>query len=329
LAGRRTFLRALAGGAVAGSLTAAAQTARSSPLVAYLGPPASVGPFLHEFQRGLADHGWVEGRNVHVEYRFNVAVEGNLDRLAELAAELVRLRPDVLVVSLAEVALAARQATKTIPIVMANVTDPVAAGLVQSLSRPGGNVTGVSRQTHELVAKQIQLLKELLPRTTRVGLLINSPERVRPIVVGVVKETAASLGVRSTVLAPSTTADIDAAFTTLRAEQADAVLVLGGGVFFLTRARIAELALSARVASMFEFREAVHVGGLMSYGASSAANYRRAAYFVDRILKGAKPAELPVEQPSAFELVVNVRTAKSLGITIPQSILLRADEVIA
>ena len=253
MAGRRTFLRALAGSAVAAPLAAAAQTAQRLPLIGYLGPPESVGPFLHEFQRGLADHGYIDGRNVGVEYRYNVAVEGNLDRLAELANELVRLRPDVLVVSLAEVALAARQATTTIPIVMANVADPVAAGLVQSLSRPGGNVTGVSRPTPELVAKQIQLLKEVLPKTARVGLLVDSPERVRPVIVGVVKDTAESLGVRSTVLAPGTTAEIDAAFATLRAEQADAVLVLGGGVFFLTRVKIAELAEKTRLASMFEF----------------------------------------------------------------------------
>ena len=181
------------------------------------------------------------------------------------------LRPDVLVVSLTEVALAARQTTTTIPIVMANVTDPVAAGLVQSLSRPGGNVTGVSRQTPELVAKQLQLLKEVLPRTARVGLLTNSSDRVRPLIVGAVKNTADSLGVRTSVHAAATTAEIDAAFAILRAEQADAVLVLGGGVFFLTRGRIAELALGARLASMFEFREAVHAGGLVSYGASSAA----------------------------------------------------------
>ena len=328
MADRRTFLRTLAGGAVAGPLAAAAQTSRP-PLIGYLGPPDSVGPFRHEFQRGLAELGYVEGRNVHVEYRYNVAVDGNLDRLAELAAELVKLRPDLLVVSLTEVAVAARQATTTIPIVMANVADPVAAGLVQSLPRPGGNVTGISRQTPELVAKHIQLLKEMLPRTARVGLLLNSPDRMRPVIVGAVKETADSLGVRSTVLAPGTAAEIEAAFATLRGERADAVLVLGGGMFFLTRMRIAELAMNARLASMFEFREAVHAGGLLSYGASSAVNYRRTAYFIDRILRGANPAGLPVEQPSAFQLVVNLRTAKSLGVAIPQSILLRADEVIA
>ncbi len=321
-------MRALAGSAVAGSLAAAPRTSRQ-PLVGYLGPPDSVGPFRHEFQRGLADHGYVEGRSLRVEYRYNVAVEGNLGRLAELARELVRLGPDVLVVSLVEVAMAARAATTSIPIVMANVSDPVAAGLVQNLSRPGGNVTGVSRHSPELVAKHIQLLKEVLPKTARVGLLVNTPERVRPTLVRAVKETADSLGVRSTVLAPTTTAEIDAAFAALRAEQADAVLVLGGGVFFLSRVQIAALAQTSRLASMFEYREAVHAGGLMSYGSNSAANYRRAAYFVDRILKGAKPAELPVEQPSKFELVLNLKTAQTLGITIPQSFLLRADEVIA
>lgn len=326
---RRSFLHALTGAAVAGSFGARAQPARRTPLVGYLGPPASVGGFLHAFRQGLVDLGYVEGRNLHVEYRYNVDIVGNLDRLRELAAELVSLRPDVLVVSLTEVALIAREATRTIPIVMANVADPVAAGLVESLSRPGGNITGVSRQTPELVAKQLQLLKELLPRTTRTGVLLNASERLRPLIVGSAKATADSLGMRSLVLAPTTTAEIEAAFATLSDEHADAVLVLGGGVFFLSREQIAALALKARIASMFEFREAVHVGGLISYGASSTANYRRATYFVDRILKGARPADLPVEQSSTFELVVNLKTAKTLGITVPQAILLRADEVIS
>ena len=328
MAGRRTFLRTLAGGAVAGSLGAAAQPARRLPTVGFLGPPPSVGPFRDAFQRALLDLGHVEGRNLHVEYRYNVAIEGNVERLAEMAAELIALRPDVLVVSLTEVALVAKQATRTIPIVMANVTDPVAAGLVESLSRPGGNVTGVSRQTPDLVAKQLQLLKEALPKTLRVGVLLNSSERIRPTIVAAARDTAESLGMRSRVLGPTTTAEIDSAFATLRDDRSDAVLVLGGGVFFLSRNQIAELALRNRFASMFEYREAVHAGGLMSYGASSVANYRRAAYFVDRILKGASPAELPVEQASTFELVVNLKTAKALAIEIPQAILLRADEVI-
>lgn len=327
--GRRAFLFALTGAVSAVCPSARAQPGRRLPTIGYLGPPASVGGFLNAFRGGLVDLGYSEGRNLHVEYRYNVDIAGNLDRLRELAAELVRLGPDVLVVSLTEVALIAQAATRTIPIVMANVADPVAAGLVESLSRPGGNITGVSRQTPDLVAKQMQLLKEVLPRTTRVGVLINASDRLRPLIVGAAQESADRLGMRAIVLGATTTAEIEAAFAVLNGERADAALVLGGGVFFLSREQIAALALKTRIASMFEFREAVHAGGMMSYGASSEANYRRACYFVDRILKGARPAELPVEQSATFELVVNPRTAKVLGITIPQSILLRADEVIS
>ena len=326
---RRTFLRALGGSAVAASLGAAAQPGRRLPTIGYLGPPASVGGFLASFQQGLLDFGLVDGRNINVEYRYNVAVDGNLGHLTELAADLVKLAPDVLVVSLTEVAVIAKAASRTIPIVMANVTDPVGAGLVASLSRPGGNVTGISRQTPDLVAKQIQLLKEALPRMARIGVLLNSTDRLRATIRADAEGSARSLGAEPIILAPRTAAEIDAAFASLRGEQAGAVLVLGGGVFFLMRAHIAELALQGRMASMFEFREQVQAGGLMSYGASSIANYRRAAYFVDRILKGAKPAELPVEQAATFELVVNLKTAKALGIAIPQAILLRADEVIS
>lgn len=326
---RRAFLRTLSGSAIAASLGTAAQPARRLPTVGYLGPPASVGGFLGAFQQGLIDFGLVEGRNVHVEYRYNVAVDGNLGHLTELAADLVKLGPDVLVVSLTEVAVIVKAAAPTIPIVMANVTDPVGAGLVASLPRPGGNVTGISRQTPELVAKQIQLLKEVLPRMTRIGVLLNSTDRLQAKILADAERTARSLGAEPIVLAPRTAAEIDVAFASLRGEQANAVLVLGRGVFFLMRARIAELALQGRIASMFEFSEQVHAGGLMSYGASSVANYRRAAYFVARILKGAKPAELPVEQAATFELVVNLQIAKALGIAIPQAVLLRADEVIS
>ena len=328
MTGRRTFLRTLTGSAMTRSFAAQAQPARRLPTVGFLGPAPSAGDFVQAFQRGLLDLGYVEGKNLHVEYRYNTAIQGNLDRLGELAADLVSLNPEVLVVSLTEVALIAQQATRTIPIVMANVTDPVAAGLVASLSHPGGNVTGVSRQTPELVAKQMQLLKEVLPRTTRVGILLNATGRLRATIFAVAKDTADLLGVQFSVLGLAQNTEIDAAFATLRAERASAVLILGGGVFYLSRAQIADLALKGRMASMFEYREAVYAGGLMSYGASSAATFRRAAYFVDRILKGAKPAELPVEQSTTFELVLNLKTAKALNITIPQAILLRADEVI-
>jgi putative ABC transport system substrate-binding protein len=325
---RRKFLRALTGSAIGVPLAACTQQARTVPTIGFLGPPASAGGFLHAFQQGLQDLGYVEGQNIHVEYRFNVALQGNQERLVEMATELVKLRPEVIVVSLAEVALAAKQATGTIPIVMANVADPVAAGLVASLARPGGNVTGVSRQSPEIVAKQIQLLKEAFPRTTRIGVMLNNTDRLHAVIAGVVEETAKSLGMQVSIVSPNTATEIEGAFSTLRAERVSAVLVGDGGVLFLTRAQIPDLALRDRIPSMFGYREIANLGGLMSYGASSLANYRRAAYFVDRILKGAKPADLPVEQSAKFELVINLKTAKALGITLPQAILLRADEVI-
>jgi putative ABC transport system substrate-binding protein len=325
---RRKFLRALTGSAIGVPLAACTQQARTVPTIGFLGPPASAGGFLHAFQQGLQDLGYVEGQNIHVEYRFNVALQGNQERLVEMATELVKLRPEVIVVSLAEVALAAKQATSTIPIVMANVADPVAAGLVASLARPGGNVTCVSRQSPEIVAKQIQLLKEAFPKATRIGVILNSTDRLHKVIAGVVEETAKSLGMQVTIVSPNTATEIEGGFATLRAEHVGAVLVGDGGVLFLTRAQIPDLALRDRTPSIFGYREMANLGGLMSYGASSLANYRRAAYFVDRILKGAKPADLPIEQSAKFELVVNLKTAKALGITLPQAILLRADEVI-
>ena len=296
--------------------------------IGYLGPPPAAGGLLQAFQQGLADYGYVEGRNLKVEYRYNVAIQGNADKLGEMAAELVSLKPDVLVVSLSEAAVAAKKATSTIPIVIANAADPVAAGLVASFARPGGNVTGLSRQVPELIGKQFQLLKEELPRATRVGVLLNPTDRLYAVNVGAVKATAESLGLQTIILGPSTTAEVESAFTTLRSERAEAVLVGDGGVFFLIRARIAELALKHRLPSISSYRDTADAGGLMGYGPSSRANYRRAAYFVDRILKGAKPADLPVEQPTRFELIINLKTAKTLGLTLPQSLLLRADELI-
>jgi putative ABC transport system substrate-binding protein len=326
---RRTFLGALSGGVVVGApFATGAQPTRPLPTIGYLGPPRWAGGFLDAFQRGLADLGWAEGRNVHVEYRYNVAIDGNVNRLGELATELVGLKPDVLVVSLTEVALAMKRATTTIPIVMANVTDPVAAGLVSSLAHPEGNVTGVSRQTPELIGKQFQLLKEVLPGITRIGVLLNPSDRLFPALAEIARKTAASLGIQVSVLGPGTTADLESAFSTLRADRAGAVVVGEGGILFLSRAQIADLALKNRLASMSSYREFVEAGSLMSYAASSVANYRRAAFFVDRILKGAKPASLPIEQPTTFELVMNLKTANALGITIPAALRARVDELI-
>ena len=325
---RRTFLGALGGSVVATPFSAAAQPARKIPTIGYLGPPSSVGGFLAAFQEGLAELGYVEGQNIHVEYRYNVAIQGNFDRLTELASDLVKLKPELIVVSLSEVALATKRVTSTIPIVMANVADPVAAGLVASLAHPGGNVTGVSRQTPEIVAKQLQLMKEVLPGATKIGVILNTTDRLHAAIVAVVKGTTKTLGLQSIILEPGTTTEIEGAFATLRNAKVSGVLLGDGGVLFLSRLQIAELALKERLPTMFGYREIVNAGGLMSYGASSVANYRRVGHFVDRILKGAKPADLPVEQSAKFELVVNVKTAKALGISIPPAILLRADEVI-
>ena len=326
---RRKFLRALTGSIIAAPVAARAQPAPRIPTVGYLGPPISAGGMFDAFRQGMADLGYVDGKNVKIEYRYNMAIQGNVDRLTELAAELVKLNPDVLVVSLTEVAMVARKATSTIPIVMANAADPVAAGLVASLARPGGNVTGVSRQTPELIAKQLQLLKETLPRISRVGVLLSGSGRLDAAIEEVVKKSSESLGVRYSILTPASSSEIEQAFSTLHSDHADAVVVSGGGVFYLSRDHIANLALKHRLASIYPYREAVSAGGLMSYGESNIANYRRAAYFVDRILKGAKPADLPVEQSAQFELVVNQKTAKAIGIAIPSSILARADEVIS
>ncbi len=322
-----TLLPVLAG--LAEPLAAEAQPTRSVPTIGFLGPPPSAGGLVQAFQQGLHDLGYVEGRNIKVEYRYtDVPLQGNLDRMAQLAAELVRLKPDVLVVSVTEAALAAKNATSTIPIVMVSVPDPVAAGLVASLGRPGGNVTGLTRQTPDLIGKNLQLLKETLPKTVRVGVLANRTDPLRSVFVGDVKEAAKSLDVQVSIVEASAPTELEGAFSTMHTERVGAVLVLGGGAFYLSRTQIAGLALRNRLPSMFQNREFVEAGGLLSYAPSTVANYRRAAYFVDRILKGTKPADLPVEQPTTFELVINLKTARALGLTIPQSLLLRADWVI-
>ena len=211
---------------------------------------------------------------------------------------------------------------------MVSVADPVGAGLVATLARPGGNVTGLSRQGPDIVGKQFQLLKEALPHTTRVGVLVSPTEPLREVVGRLTRQAAASLGMQATILEPHAPAGLATAFATLRSERVDALLVGGGGAYYLTRVAIAELALRERLPTMFQNRESAEAGGLMSYAASSVANYRRAAFFVDRILSGAKPADLPVEQPTKFELVINLKTAQALGLTVPASLFVRADQVI-
>ena len=326
---RRVFIGTVVGVLFAVPLAAGAQPTHNIRTVGFFGPPPSAGGLVQAFQQGLHDLGYAEGQNIKIEYRYtDVALQGHPELFPQFAAELVRLRPDVLVVSVTEAALAARKATSTIPIVMVSVPDPVAAGLVASLARPGGNVTGLSRQTRDLIGKTFQLLKEALPAIARVELLVNPTDPLSSTEVADAKDAAKALGVQLKIVEARVPTDLEGAFSTMHADRADALLVVGGGGFYLNRTQIVSLALRNRLPSAFQNREFVEAGGLLSYAPSTIANYRRAAFFVDKILKGAKPADLPVEQPTQFELVINLKTAKALGLTIPQALLLRADKVV-
>jgi putative tryptophan/tyrosine transport system substrate-binding protein len=297
--------------------------------VAFFGPPQSAGGLVQAFQQGLRELGYVEGQNIKIDYRYtDLAFEGRRELFSAIAAELVGLRPEVLVVSVTEAAIAARNATRTIPIVMVNVPDPVAAGLVRSLSRPGGNVTGLSRQGRDVVAKSMQLLKETLPQAARFGVLGSTTNPLNTAMVADAAEAAIALGVQLKIAEIGTPAEIEGALATMQVERVSAVLMLGGSVFYLQRTQIAALALKKRLPAMSQNREFVEAGGLLSYAPSTIANYRRAAFFVDRILRGVNPADLPVEQPTQFELAVNLKTARALGVKLPAAILLRADQVI-
>ena len=312
-------------GQFAAPIAASAQQAGRVPRVGFLSPGTAVSAPTEAFRQGLRELGYVEGQNLTVEYRWG---DGDAARLPALAAELVRLRVDVLVTTSNPAILAATQATRSIPIVFTASSDPVATGLVASLAHPGGNVTGLSLVTPELSGKRLQLLREALPQLTRVALLwdaghVGMADRVRET------ETAArQLGVTLRVEWVQDPAGLDRAFAALAQARPDAFLTTVEPFTVRHRQRIVEFAAQHRLPAMYEEREFVDAGGLMAYGPSLAANYRRAATYVDKLLKGAKPADLPVEQPTKFELVLNLKTAKALGLTIPQSILLRADEVI-
>jgi putative ABC transport system substrate-binding protein len=273
----------------------------------------------------LRELGYVEGRNLAVEGRYS---EGRDERLPELAADLVRLKVDVIVAISTTPVHAARGATMTIPIVMTNHGDPVGSGLVVSLGRPGGNVTGLSMQHPELSGKRLQLLKAALPRLSRVAVLSNPANQVHPSMQSETDAAAQSLGLHVQRVSARGPADYDTAFAAIARERAEAVVVLGDLSFFGQRTKLAELAVRYRMPTMFAQREHVTAGGLLSYGVDLIDSVRRAATHVDRILRGASPADLPVEQPTKFDLVVNIKTAKALGLTIPQSLLLRADQVI-
>jgi len=277
------------------------------------------------FQKGLRDLGYVEGKTIIIEYR---SAEGRFERLPGLAAELVRLKVDVLVAEGAPAAHAAKNATSVIPIVIGNAADPVGTGLVVSLARPGGNITGLSDFNLGVVTKRLELLKEVVPRASRVAVLMNPTNPTNPLQLKEIEAVAPAMGVTLLPLEVRGADDIEPAFDAVRKHRAAAILVFGDPMFGTHRRRIAELAVKSRLPAIYGGAEAVDAGGLMSYGANFGDLYRRAAVYVDKILKGAKPAELPVEQPAMFELVINLKTAKQIGLTIPQSVLHRADRVI-
>jgi putative tryptophan/tyrosine transport system substrate-binding protein len=292
------------------------------PKVGFLGND----PFIRVFDQGLRELGYTDGQNISIE---QISFAGRVEALPTLAAELVRRKVDLLVASTTPAALAARNATTTIPIVMVNVADPVASGLVVSLARPGGNVTGLSRVSLDLIGKNLELLREAAPAVTRLAVLVNPTHALLPALLNSAKHTAALLTLKLEPVEAAVPKELERAFSVIASKRVNALLVLPDGMFWGERRRIADFALRSRLPSMFGNTEhAEEAGGLMSYAPSSFEPYRRAAYYVDKILKGAKPADLPVEQPTKFELVINLKTAKALGLTIPQSLLLRADQVI-
>jgi putative ABC transport system substrate-binding protein len=287
--------------------------------------PADTAHWFKEFRLGLRDLGWVEGRNIQIEYRY---ADGKTDRLDEFAAELVRLGVDVIVASVNTDALAAKKATRSIPIIMAAAGNPVASGLVENLARPGGNITGMSQMHPEVAGKRLELLKELDPKLTRVAVLWNPQGPVSTTSWDEIQLPARKMGLQLHSLEVRTLNELEKAFDAAIKARASSLNILPAPVFAANLKRVADLATRNRMPSIYQLSEFVDAGGLLSYGPDRAASFRRAASYVDKILKGAKPGDLPVEQPTQFELVANLKTARALGITIPQPILLRADRVI-
>jgi putative ABC transport system substrate-binding protein len=325
---RREWILLVGGATAAWSRSADAQPKGKLPRLGLLNPGSTDVPGLVGFYQGLRELGYIEGVNIAIERRYG---DWNTDRFTELAADLVRLKVDVIVVASTTPARAAQQATSTIPIVVAGMADPVADQLIVSLSRPGGNITGTSFLGPDLIAKRFGLLKDTISPLSRVAALWHPGAYGKRTMDGVLSETetaAHTLGLQLQLVPAPAPGDLDGAFAAMTRERADAVILLPSPMLYGEHKRIVALAAQARLPAMYAAREFVEGGGLMSYGASLPDLFRRAASHVDRILKGANPADLPVEQPTKFELVINPKTAKALGLAIPPSILARADEVI-
>jgi len=309
----------------AGAAIAEAQQPTKVRKIGYLASASALGPLEEAFRQGLRELGYVEVKNIAIEYRF---AQGKLDRLFDLAAELVRLKVEVIVTPGTLDAFAARRATTTIPIVMAASGDAVATGLVASLARPGGNVTGLTALARELSGKRLELLKEAVPGLSRVAVLWNAanPDKARDLEETQVAAGALRLQLQSLeVRAPN---DLESAFRATNGKRVGALFTLTDTLTITHQSRIVDLATKRGLPTLFQTRDFVDAGGLMSYGPNDADLYRRAATYVDKILKGAKPGELPVQQPTRFELVINLKMAKKIGITIPPEMLARADKVI-
>jgi len=322
---RRDFLTVLAGAAGYPHLVGAQQ--KAMPVIGYLHPGSPEGPALPSlagFRQGLSETSYVEGQNLAIEYRW---AESHYDRLPALAADLVGRKVDV-IAAVGNAAIAAKSATSTIPIVFMGAGDPVGMGLVASLARPGGNLTGFTNLIGELMAKRLELLSELVPRARVIALLVNPNTPGAPGVERIVQEAARRKGVQLQILKAGTEGEIDSAFASLVELHADAILVLGDVFFSSQREQLVALASRHGVPAIYAWSYVAEAGGLISYGINNVAVWRQAGIYAARILKGEKPADLPVQRPTTFELVINLKTAKALGLAVPQSLLARADEVI-
>jgi putative ABC transport system substrate-binding protein len=305
-------------------LAAEAQPTTKTPLIGWIGngsPPVSAR--LEAIRQGLRELGWVEGQTVTIESRW---AGGNPDRLPALIADLVRLKADVIVVAGAAAIRAARSVTSTVPIVFVSLADPVTEGFVQTLARPGGNMTGVASEYDEIIGKQLELLKEAVPSLSRV-VLLNRPEGA-PAVLSAAKTAAGRLGLSARTVMVADVAELESPFRSARSDRVGAILVLPAPFFDQHRRQLVELAARYRLPAIYEFRDYVEDGGLMSYGPSINEMFRSTGSYLDRILKGAKPGDLPIERPNKFELVINLKTAKALGLTISPTVLARSDEII-
>jgi ABC-type uncharacterized transport system substrate-binding protein len=325
---RRSFISTVAGALLAAPLGAEAQPAEKVYRVGFLGmfPVSYPSPGWDAFVQGLREAGYVEGQNLNIERRF---AEGKAERLPSLAADLVRLGVSLIITTGVPASLAARDATGTVPIVFVGVADPIGLGLVASLARPGGNVTGLaSIEWEAFTAKQLQIIKEALPKTSRVAILINPTNRMHSLTLPQEQAAADRMRVRLQLVEAREAGDLEGAFEAMARERADFLHVWGDPLTYAHRARIAELAMKHRLPTMHFFREAVAAGGLLGLGPNWPHTWRGVGKYVDKILKGAKPADIPVEQPTRYELTINLKTAKALGLTLPPSLLQRADEVI-